>query len=94
MGALVAGTIYRVTSDGFVSYNTVQGGSAQIVEFLSDFASPPITVIGHDHGDWGAASTSHCFPVKNNEFWKITLAGGATIQNLRWMPIGKGVCNP
>lgn len=89
---LAAGNVYKITTDGVVTYNTVQGSSAQIVNFLSDTLNPPITVIQHDHGDWGSASISHNVDVVRNEYWKITVAGGASIENLRWLPTGNGKC--
>lgn len=87
---LAAGNTYKALADGFVTYNTVQGSNAQIVELLSDSSNPPVTAIAHTHGDWGEGSLSVSKRIKKNDYWKITLAGGATISHLRWQPIGTG----
>ncbi len=83
---------YQVTSDGEVTYYTTQAGAPQIVEFKTDSSDPPGTVIAHDHGDWGAASFGKSFSVKKNDYWQITVAGGASVNNIKWLPIGAGVC--
>lgn len=90
--ALAATTIYQVTSDGFLTFNTIQGGNLLIVEVLTDADPTPDVVVVHQHGDWGEGSIYVCVPIKKYDYFQITLAGGALVENIKWIPFGTGVC--
>ncbi len=90
--ALAVTEIYKAGSDGFVTFNTLGGGATRIVQLKSDSSATPSTVIFHIHGDWGAGSQYGCVPIKKNDYWQITAAVDATVENVKWLPMGSGTC--
>ena len=88
--SLAVTSIYRVGSDGFVTFVTNQGGTAQVVKLLTDSSATPTTTLYHSHGDWGAGRMSGCVPIIKDDYFQITVASGSTVENIRWLPIGSG----
>ena len=79
-------TVYQAPTDGFVSFNTQMGTQGNV--FLhSDTNNPPITEIAEISGDWGDADIPCCEPVEKSHYWKITYAGGGTIDLIFWVPL-------
>jgi len=89
---LAIDTIYRVTSDGFVSY-TAEGNYGPLY-FYSDANPIPSTVLSEVDGDYGRGVFTICLPVISGHYWKIEKQGGwpMTISRIKWVPIGAGVC--
>jgi hypothetical protein len=56
--------------------------------FYSDGSNPPTTLLGNFRNDDGNAYLSGMFPIRKNDYWKIT--GDANV--FFWLPFGTGGC--
>ena len=89
--SLLKNEIYKVSSDGFVTF-THQQGNQGLLYFFTDANNPPTTEIGILHGDWGNGYWIGCIPVRKNDYWKIYYAGAGSVNDIRWLPLGHGAC--
>ncbi len=77
-GAQVAAT------DGFVIVIKTNGGGGGQATIKSDAANPP-TIVRATY-NMGAVETTIMSPVKKNDYWMVTLAGGTI--TVWWIPLG------
>jgi hypothetical protein len=74
----------QATTDGFI-IATAHGIGQTMIGFTDSSSSPTTARIKSTNGD--EASISIYFPVKKNDYWKITLANG-TMEYAYFIPIG------
>lgn len=84
---LVAGSVYKVGSDGFVCVHAT-AGSYGIIGY-TDSSNPPTTVRMIDSYPNPGGFTGLLMPVRKNDYWKITATATVVID---WLPIGSGTC--
>lgn len=75
--AKTIGTIYQAATDGYVvAFMQIDNGDD--VRLHSDAATPPTTAVQKLYTGSGttAFDGSMCFPVKKNEYYKLTLVAG------------------
>lgn len=81
---LVKNGVYKVGSDGFVMVETSTTGSTNIG--FTDGNNPPTKRRAANHSASGQYGSIN-FPVRKNDYWKVTATATPTIY---WLPIGTG----
>jgi len=78
----------QASTDGFVIGITIGGSDREYVGY-SDSSSNPTTVRAYlSTFPDGSEKGSFMFPVKKNDYWKITFSGGSGTLTAYWMPMG------
>ncbi len=89
-GALAVTSIYRVQCDGFL-YGYGAGENATIIVYVeAGDATPDVAVAKVRSYASGNADGHFCVPVNKDDYWQVTVSGGA--MTLFWTPIGTGGC--
>ena len=83
---------YLAPSDGFVTtYMTGANGATGALKGYTDNSNPPTTLVAQvgvrDSNANAEEIRSMTFPVKNGDYWGVTLVGSCTASSVRWMPV-------
>ncbi len=83
-----AGTVYQAETDGFVCAY-LPGGTADgdYIHGYTDNSNPPTTIRVSCNRSSLAYYTGICFPVKKNDYWRVTTNTTDTIY-VYWIPLG------
>lgn len=87
--ALARNIVYKVGSDGEVTFNSTTGNTS--ISVYTDDNNPPTTLIMQSYQGGGDERESRSFSVRKNDYWKISASGNPTV-SIRWLPIGTGAC--
>jgi len=85
---LVKNTVYRVTSDGFITAYTTDYWEG--FDFLSDASNPPTVTRMRVLGGHGNDRMGGMCPVRKDDYFRVVRANGNAI--IQWLPIGSGSC--
>jgi hypothetical protein len=76
--------VQQAPSDGWIRANAAINGS---IAAYTDSANPPTTIRDYATSNTGAVSIGISTLVRKNDYWKLTIGGGA-FNSVYWIPLG------
>jgi hypothetical protein len=89
-----AGTVYQASSDGFVVAMADGPSGSGYIEGYTDSSASPSTKVMWSSDQWSGQKGGVTFPVRKNDYWKVTTSFWATVY---WVPAassGGGASDP
>lgn len=78
-------TVYQAPSDGLVVAWAIIGQSSFYLKGFTDGSNPPVTELARENSNSGNLDEGTItFPVRKNDYWKVTSTQTTTIN---WLPL-------